>query len=93
MTKKYEDFEKTNRGFMIFGRLKDINGSDVRVQESSLADDYCCFVFTSNKHMENFGPHINVAQAKKLVEALNDFIESKEWRWGESSDEDIEGTQ
>lgn len=76
---------KTERGFGIYGRIQSREGS-VRVQESSAAftgahvwlfhDDAPC-----REHCgEHFRPHphLNVAQAKELIAALQAFVNDAE---------------
>lgn len=39
---------KTESGFVIYGEFKDLNGSDVRVQESSIAGDPHAYILCLN---------------------------------------------
>lgn len=78
-------FEKTGRGFTIFGRIQSRDGS-VRVQESSAAftgahvwlfhDDAPCSLL-GGEHFRP-SPHLNVAQAKELIAALQAFVDAAE---------------
>lgn len=82
--------KKTRRGFNAYGTLKDINGQELRVQESSLATDTACWIFVSpSEHNPDYTPfkvddvtgykrypsiQVNVKQAKKLIKLLEAFI-------------------
>ena len=69
-------FEKTERGFSIYGRLKDSKGTVVRLQESSAAFEACAWVFCEDN--ENFGnpsPHLTKANAADLIKILQAFID------------------
>jgi hypothetical protein len=78
--------EKTSRGFRIFARVPTHEGGSVRVQESSLAfegahvwlflDGQDCTDHLGRHQKPN--PHLNVAQARQLALALNEFCDSAE---------------
>lgn len=80
------EFETTERGFKIYGEFVDRYESTVRVQESSLVGQTCCWVFAHNdpKIIEHPSPHLTAEQARKLVEYLQLFIQDAEdpenWR-------------
>lgn len=82
-----KEVERTERGFAIFGRVPTANGGSVRVQESSIAFEGAhCWLFLdgercSDHHLHGHqkpDPHLNVAQAKQLREALDAFITAAE---------------
>lgn len=69
---------KTNRGFSIYSKFKDLNGSEIRVQESSLATTSAVWIFCHNDNPGLKGDaHLSVAQAKRVVVALQKFIDGK----------------
>lgn len=74
----------THRGFKVYHTLTDTYGSEVRVQESSIVGRPCCWVFASSEHINEPSPHLNVAQARELIQALEAFIADAEdpanWR-------------
>lgn len=59
----------TERGFTIYDEFTDTNGSQIRVQESSIATESRCWIFANPP-----SPHLNVEQAKRVRDALNAFI-------------------
>ena len=82
-----DEKEKTNRGFRVYGRIQ-CSGYPglVRVQESSMAgesahvwlflDGESCSEHLGRHHKPE--PHLNVAGAKLLRDALNQFIAEAE---------------
>lgn len=80
--------KRNERGFMLYTAFRDSYGSEVRVQESSASGDPHVWIFCHNdRHghadplsavlgggSRDFTPHLNVAQARRLVRALNAFI-------------------
>jgi len=81
-----EKFETTDRGFKIYGKFIDRYDSEVTVQESSIVGRPCAWVFATNdpKVHENPHPHLAVEDAKKLISALQNFVDDAEsennWR-------------
>lgn len=82
--------ERTQRGFVIYGRFTDMYGSEVRVQESSNIKGGL-WIFSDKKREEaqlkiapymtekySTHPHLSVDQTKKLIELLSDAIEHQE---------------
>lgn len=66
--------EKTSRGFIIFDDFTDNRGSEIRIQESSAAfTGPRCWIFCSREN-EKDSPHLSVIEAKRLIDALNNFI-------------------
>lgn len=78
--------KKTSRGFPIFAEFTDSYHNTIRVQESSNAEKHCCWIFVTDAQgrsaFEHCGEltspsaHLTKAQAKRLVRALNVFIEA-----------------
>lgn len=68
----------TPRGFTIYDELTDRYGHKVRVQESSLATEACAWVFCDRNDGDEPGfepsPHLTVAQAIRVRDALSAFI-------------------
>lgn len=54
MEKRMSEFEKTGRGFDIYGELEDRYGAKVRVQESSIAGEPCCWVFCNSREDDTY---------------------------------------
>ena len=75
-------FEKTERGFTIYGRLTDSKGSEVRIQESSAVGQPCAWIFAdhSDPSYTHPTPHLTVENAKELIAILSDFILDSEAR-------------
>ena len=75
-------FEKTERGFVIYGRLTDSKGSVVRVQESSIIGEPCAWIFADNPEpsYKHPSPHLTAENAKELIAILSDFILDSEAR-------------
>ena len=72
---------RTNRGFAIYTQFKDLYGKDVRVQASSLATRRAVWIFPeTSMHMgePQAGAHLTVAQAKRVIKALQAFVDGKE---------------
>lgn len=79
---------RTNaRGFREYAAIVDAYGSHVRVVESSSAEDRHVWIFASKDgkdgvfHLgewQSYSPHLNVAQATKLRDALARFIEGNQ---------------
>jgi hypothetical protein len=66
----------TERGFTIYDQFTDTYGSKVRVQESSIATEPRCWIFTdaASSMAATTVPHLNVEQAKRVRDALDAFI-------------------
>ena len=86
-------YKKTERGFSVYGELEDTYGSSIKVVESSVAGDPCCWVFCDAFDHKSPGrkpstPHLSVPEAKKLVQCLQNFIndseDPKHWKNSES---------
>lgn len=81
-------YEKTDRGFTIYGEMRDAWGSRIRVQESSIVGRPHAYVLADNSEMPHPSPHLTVDQAKELIALLQRFIEDAEspenWRNQES---------
>lgn len=69
--------KKTQRGFSIFTQFKDLYGKEVRVQKSSLATKRAVWIFTEVE-TTCAGAHLSVAQAKRVIKALQMFVDGKE---------------
>lgn len=71
-----KEYEKTQRGFIIFGRVKDTKDCEVRIQESSSAEEYACWIFctSDDPNYQHPNPHLNVEQAKEVIKLLQEFI-------------------
>ena len=73
--------KRTQRGFAIFTQFKDLYGKDVRVQMSSLATRRAVWIFpevTVHLGEPQAGVHLSVAQAKRVIKALQAFVDGKE---------------
>ncbi len=71
-----EPIDRTQRGFGVFGRLKDKDGSKITVSESSLAFEGAhvrVYVGGSSGAM-----HLSVPMAQELIDALQLFIDTAE---------------
>lgn len=70
------DFERTQRGFAIYGRTRDRVGTEVRIQQSSLATEPAIWVFSDRQpSSESSALHLTVKQATALRDALTAAIE------------------
>ena len=75
--------KKTNRGFNIYSEFTDLYNTRIRIQESSLATQPAVWIFTENEEdgeIKDGKPfkmdaHLSIAQAKRVVKALQAFIE------------------
>jgi hypothetical protein len=75
--------KRTDRGFAVYAEFKDYYGQGVRVQASSLADKRCVWIFPEHhKHRVTgehiCGAHLTEAMAKKVIRALQAFVDGKE---------------
>jgi hypothetical protein len=72
--------KKTNRGFRIYSEFKDTYGADVRVQMSSNVLKRC-WIFVKGGMQKEYADkndgslHLSEAQAKRLITALQKFIQ------------------
>ena len=66
----------TPRGFKVYAELTDTYGSNVQVQESSSAEGPRVWIFADSGLQSggNASPHLDVAQAKRVRDALGMFI-------------------
>ena len=70
---------KTPRGFQGYLEMTDLYDARIRVQQSSLAIDSAVWIFCdSSPHMENPSPHLNAEMAKKVIAALQEFVDDVE---------------
>ena len=67
-----------SRGFAIYKRFADTYGNEIRIQESSSATNNCVWVICKNENGNDSSPHLNVEQAKLLIEWLQEFINEHE---------------
>jgi hypothetical protein len=63
---------RTERGFRIYSDFRDRNGKNVRVQASDLATERCVWVQIEG------AAHLTVPMAKKVIKALQDFVDGKD---------------
>jgi hypothetical protein len=92
MSKAFRGLKKTNRGFLIYGKLVDIYDQTVSVVESSSAEGPRVWVFCKDKDgreaIEHLGqlqarsPHLTPAQARRVAKALLRFADTSKERWG-----------
>lgn len=70
--------KRTSRGFRIYAQFKDLYGCDVRVQASSLATKRAVWIFPEVKQANTgewlAGAHLSVVQAKRIIKALQRFV-------------------
>jgi hypothetical protein len=80
MSKPIPARSMTPRGFTIYDEFTDTSGSKVRVQESSIATDPRCWIFTdaASSMAATYVPHLNVEQAQRVRDALTAFIEEQQ---------------
>ena len=77
----------TERGFTIYDEFPDTYRNDVRVQQSSAATGPRVWIFCNEGGSEeSTSPHLDVAQAERVRDALDAFItEQKEQVQAEGS--------
>jgi hypothetical protein len=63
--------ETTERGFDIYARITDTYGTEIRVQESSSAEEPRVWLFVSGEN----SAHLNREQVERLIAALNVWME------------------
>lgn len=61
------------RGFALYDKFMDTRGSEIRVQESSWDKEEAVWLFCKRRNQDD-SPHLNVDQAKKLIKALQEFV-------------------
>ena len=78
--------KKTSRGFDIYCELKDTRGCEVRVQQSSSAEEDAVWIFCNKEgkdaiiHLGEplaYSPHLTKSQARKVAKALLKFAEKE----------------
>jgi len=78
--------KKTYRGFDIYCEVKDNRGQEIRVQESSSAEEPAVWIFCNKDgkdaiiHLGEplaYSPHLTKSQAREVAEALLKFAKSK----------------
>jgi len=69
--------EYTQRGFGIYDSLTDNRGSEIRIQHSSAASDDYVWIFCRREELDD-SPHLNVEQAKQVIAALQEFVDTYE---------------
>lgn len=88
--------KKTERGFGIYDEFTDSYGSTVKVQESSSAEGPHVWIFCQNEkygrpdptgvdRSKDFTPHLSYEQAKRVRDALNDFLLHARETWDPSA--------
>lgn len=65
----------TERGYRIFLTFRDSHSNEVRVQKSSSARAPCVWLFCHGPDGADEPPHLTICQAKRLIEALTEFVE------------------
>jgi hypothetical protein len=70
----------TPRGFTIYDQFTDGYRSEIRVQESSSAEDARVWIFAEPPNLDDPppAPHLDVEQAKRVRDALDAFIREHE---------------
>ncbi|AJA41471.1 hypothetical protein AXJ14_gp152 [Geobacillus virus E3] len=68
----------TSRGFAIYKSFTDTYGNEIRIQESSSATNDCVWIICKNEKGNDSSPHLNIEQAKLLIEGLQEFIDQYE---------------
>jgi hypothetical protein len=64
----------TERGFAIYKEIPTSYGGNIRIQESSNVIPSVWLFIEESVHCKSFDQHLNVAQAKELRDALNEFL-------------------
>lgn len=71
--------DRTDRGFGVYCRFRDRYGSEILVQQSSLAFEDCVWIFAGdNPDMDEPSPHLTRTQAIMVRDALTAWIEDFE---------------
>ena len=73
--------KRTERGFAVYADFADEYGKNICIVASSLATKRC--VWIQNEVTEHMGQHLanahlSVAMAKRVIKALQDFVDGKE---------------
>jgi len=71
--------KRTERGFAIYGEFKDSYDASIRIIESSADPLIYCWVYIDGGGITNNdgATHLTVAQAQKLIKALEAFIKDQ----------------
>ena len=74
---------RTERGFKIYAEFKDLYGDNVDITQSSLVTPRAVWIHPEIKqhHVTKeylAGAHLNVAMAKRVIKALQNFVDGKE---------------
>lgn len=71
--------KRTHRGFAIYGEFRDSYDASIRIIESSADPLIYCWVYIDGGGITNNdgATHLTVAQARKLIKALELFIKDK----------------
>lgn len=72
--------KRTQRGFAVYGLIKDSRGVVLRVQQSSAMGGPYVWLFVDDVkqvYREEPAPHLNRAQAKRVIKALQRFVEAQ----------------
>ena len=69
------------RGFFQYGELTDTYGATVRVKESSSAEESKVWIVTQGGSVNgnNGAAHLNLEQAKRVRDALEEWIKDQEF--------------
>lgn len=70
----------TSRGFAIYDEFRDSYNHSVKIQESSNAGYDAVWIFAQNEDGDLCCSHLNMDQAKRLRDALDEFIRDHEHR-------------
>ncbi len=73
--------KRSHRGFAIYGEIKDTRKCVVRVTRSSAGGLPCCWIFVDDPmrvYREAPAPHLSRAQAKRVIAALQRFVDGEE---------------
>lgn len=87
-----DSYEKTDRGWVIFGEITDRYGSTIRVQESSIAFEPAVWIFAENPTFKDSEPHPHLTpdNAKELIAILQKFIDASELEDVDDEEDDKE---
>ena len=73
--------KRTDRGFAMYAEFRDANGETVKVQRSSAIGRRLVWIFPAAKiHLGEAisGAHLTVPMAKRVIKALQRFIDGEE---------------
>jgi hypothetical protein len=73
--------KRTERGFAMYAEFKDADGEIVKVQRSSSIGRRLVYIFPAAKiHLGEAisGAHLTVPMAKRVIKALQKFVEGQE---------------